>query len=123
MTPITAKSAPEGFQHCEQPQAWLWRTFADSVTSTLLVEQWQWSFPPGKLAVPLVRPLSISGWREDAIDALRLLSTIRLSFGRLWWTPTIKYTLRTAFQKRGLTVHDYLLRFTCKTIFDIGKVP
>ena len=48
-------------QHLEQPQAWLWATFEDSLTSTGDDEQRQCNFPPAKLESPLVRPLSTSG--------------------------------------------------------------
>lgn len=34
-TPMIAKMAPAGFQHWEQPQAWLCNTFPLMVTSTL----------------------------------------------------------------------------------------
>ena len=41
ITPTTEKRAPLGFQHFEQPQAWLCATLLASVTSTFLVGQWQ----------------------------------------------------------------------------------
>lgn len=40
-TPTMEKREPAGFQHLEQPQAWLWATLLFRVTLTLLDEQWQ----------------------------------------------------------------------------------
>lgn len=66
-TPTMEKREPEGFQHLEQPQAWLWATLLFKVISTWSEAQRQWSFPPEKLLEPGVMPLSIRGWREGAM--------------------------------------------------------
>lgn len=67
MTPTTEKSAFLGFQHFEQPQAWLCSTLLPRLTSTFLDEQWQNSFPPVKFVSPFLIPLSMEGCRESAI--------------------------------------------------------
>lgn len=73
MTPTMAKRELFGFQHLEQPQAWLWATLEERVTVTRLEGQWQWRVPPGWFGLPFVMPLLRAGWREGAIV-----------FG-LWW--------------------------------------
>src|SRR6186713_1162209 len=67
VTAMTEKRAPLGFQHLEQPQAWLCRTLPVISTSTLSLGQWQRRVPPVKLAEPLEKPLSMEGWREGAM--------------------------------------------------------
>ena len=63
--PTTAtwlKTAPAGFQHLVQPQAWLCAVWAPILTSTLSVEQLQCRVPPPKLGSPFLTPLSTAGW-------------------------------------------------------------
>lgn len=66
-TPTIENRAPAGFQHLEQPQAWLCATLLFRETTTWLDAQRQRREPPAKLGSPLVMPLSIRGWREGAI--------------------------------------------------------
>jgi len=61
MTAMMEKSALGGFQHCEHPQAWLWSTLLLRVTSILFAAQRQCNFPPAKVELPFVNPLSIIG--------------------------------------------------------------
>lgn len=63
-TPTTLNTAPFGFQHFEQPQAWLWATFVSSVTSTGLLEHLHCSLPPLLFGSPGLMPLSINGCNE-----------------------------------------------------------
>jgi len=57
------KIAPDGFQHLEQPQAWLCAMFEASEMVTGEVLQWQWSLPPENEEDPLVIPLLMEGCR------------------------------------------------------------
>ena len=72
-TPTTEKRAEAGFQHLEQPHAWLCRTLLSSLTVTGEEEHLQVRVPPEKLAEPCRRPLSIRGWREGAMMFLLLV--------------------------------------------------
>ncbi|CAI4163348.1 putative Lipoprotein [Alteromonas macleodii] len=47
-TAITAKVAPSGFQHFEQPQAWLCKVWAPTETSTLFEGHKHSIVPPEK---------------------------------------------------------------------------
>lgn len=68
-TPTMLKMAPEGFQHLEQPQAWLCAMFELRETVTGEVLQWQESLPPEKEEEPVVMPLLMRGWRlNDIVD-------------------------------------------------------
>jgi len=70
ITPTMEKIAEEGFQHLEQPQAWLWRTFEESETATFSEGQWQERVPPEKDSEPFFNPLSMRGWSlKDMIDS------------------------------------------------------
>ena len=62
--PTTAtwlKTAPSGFQHWVQPQAWLCAVCAPIFTSTLSVAHLQVSVPPPKFGSPFLTPLSTAG--------------------------------------------------------------
>ena len=72
-TPTTLKSALSGFQHLEQPQAWLWATFESRVTSTLLLEHLHWSCPPALSWWPFEMPLSTKGWMDAMLWAICLI--------------------------------------------------
>src|ERR1700720_4205648 len=63
-TATCEKSAPAGFQHFVQPQAWLWALCALIVTTTFLSEHLQVSVPPAKFAAAGLMPLSTAGWME-----------------------------------------------------------
>jgi hypothetical protein len=62
-TPTILKIAEEGFQHLEQPQAWLWEMFEVRETVTGEVLQWQWRLPPEKEEEPGVMPALMEGCR------------------------------------------------------------
>jgi len=69
-TPTMLKMALEGFQHLEQPQAWLCAMFELRETVTGEVLQWQESLPPEKEEEPAVIPLLMRGWRlNDILDS------------------------------------------------------
>lgn len=51
-TPTMLKIAPEGFQHLEQPQAWLCATFEEREMVTGELLQWQERLPPEKEEEP-----------------------------------------------------------------------
>ena len=67
-TATMLKVAPSGFQHWVQPQTWLCRVLAPSVTTTGSVAQWQVSLPPAKSGLPGLTPPSTDGWIEMAIE-------------------------------------------------------
>jgi hypothetical protein len=71
ITPTMLKIAPEGFQHLEQPQAWLCAMFEVRVIVTGEVLQWQWSLPPENEEEPLVIPLLMEGCRLNDILKIR----------------------------------------------------
>src|SRR5512134_4143491 len=60
-TATIENSAPAGFQHLEQPQAWLCATLPSIVTVTGAVLQWQLSVPPANFGLPFLSPLSTDG--------------------------------------------------------------
>ncbi len=60
-TATTEKSAPSGFQHLVQPQAWLWAVCARIVTSTGSLVHLQTRVPPWKSFVPGRIPPSTDG--------------------------------------------------------------
>src|SRR6218665_1708750 len=60
-TPTTENSAPAGFQHLVQPQAWLNKTWVDIATSTGSLWHRQRNVPPAKPAAPRATPLSTDG--------------------------------------------------------------
>src|SRR3569833_178077 len=62
-TATTENLAPAGFQHLEQPQAWLWATWAPIFTFTGLDAHLHTRVPPEKPAEPFLRPLSSDGCR------------------------------------------------------------
>jgi hypothetical protein len=84
ITPTREKRDPDGFQHLEHPQKWLWETLLERVISTgeleLELGQRQCSVPPGKDSEgePLVRPLSISGCREGGMVAVMVILALLL---------------------------------------------
>src|SRR5262245_16455188 len=61
-TPTTANTAPFGFQHLVQPQAWLWAMSPLILTVTGSFAHWQVSVPPAKPGEPFFTPLSTDGW-------------------------------------------------------------
>src|SRR5512143_907049 len=63
-TATTANSAPAGFQHLVQPQAWLCAVWEEIFTSTGLVLHLQVSVPPAKSFLPGFTPPSTEGWIE-----------------------------------------------------------
>lgn len=77
-TPTMLKIAPEGFQHLEQPQAWLCAILELRVTVTGEVLQWQDSVPPEKEGEPLVMPLLMRGCRLKDIVISRWLMFLRI---------------------------------------------
>src|SRR3954469_4343681 len=60
-TATTENTAPAGFQHLVQPQAWLWATLPLMETVTGSVAQRQLSVPPLNFLLPALTPLSIDG--------------------------------------------------------------
>jgi hypothetical protein len=63
------KIAEEGFQHLEQPQAWLWEMFEVRETVTGEVLQWQWRVPPENEEEPGVMPALMRGCKlKDIVD-------------------------------------------------------
>jgi len=60
-TATTENSAPFGFQHLVQPQAWLWAIWAPITTVTGLSVHLQVSVPPEKLSEAGAIPLSTDG--------------------------------------------------------------
>src|SRR4051812_41812606 len=67
-TATTENTAPAGFQHLVQPQAWLWATLPFMETVTGSVAQWQVSVPPLNFLLPALTPLSIDGWSLIAME-------------------------------------------------------
>src|ERR1700689_5203477 len=61
-TATTEKTAPSGFQHLVQPQAWLCAHWLATSTVTGLLLHLQVSVPPAKLALPGLTPSSTNGW-------------------------------------------------------------
>src|SRR5580700_5931370 len=74
-TATTENTAPSGFQHLVQPQAWLWATSPLMPTLTGLSLHLQTSVPPGKLSEPFFTPVSIDGWICTVMDFPRLCLT------------------------------------------------
>lgn len=66
-TPTMEKRAFFGFQHWEQPQAWLWRTLDLMVISILSWGQRHFRVPPVKLGDPFLILELRRGWRVIAI--------------------------------------------------------
>ena len=66
-TATWANKAPLGFQHLVQPQAWLWAVWAEMVTSTWSLAQWQRSLPPEKPGLAGGLPASIAGWMDTKL--------------------------------------------------------
>src|ERR671924_8933 len=60
-TATTENTAPAGFQHLVQPQAWLCATLPLMVTVTGSEAQRQVSVPPLNFLLPALTPLSIDG--------------------------------------------------------------
>src|SRR3954447_19255250 len=60
-TATTENTAPAGFQHSVQPQAWLWATLPLMETVTGSLAQRQVSVPPLNFLAPALTPLSIDG--------------------------------------------------------------
>src|SRR5688572_9209552 len=60
-TATTENTAPAGFQHLVQPQAWLWATLPLMETVTGSAAQWQVNVPPLNFFAPALTPLSIDG--------------------------------------------------------------
>src|SRR5690349_23125190 len=73
-TATTEKTAPAGFQHFVQPQAWLCATLPLIVTVTGSSVQWHVSVPPLNFLAPALTPLSIDGW---SFMAMRRPSIVR----------------------------------------------
>ena len=67
MTATTENTAPEGFQHLLQPQAWLCATCPLISTFTGSVAHLQVSVPPAKSARPCLTPLSTDGWMRMSL--------------------------------------------------------
>src|SRR5437868_10610733 len=63
-TATTENTAPLGFQHLVQPQAWLCADCDFTDTSTGLLVQWHTSVPPAKPLLARLKPLSTDGWME-----------------------------------------------------------
>src|ERR1700761_8803679 len=61
-TATTENLAPAGFQHLEQPQAWLWATAAPIFTFTGLDVHLHTRVPPANEGEPFFRPPSSVGW-------------------------------------------------------------
>src|SRR5579871_4026957 len=61
VTPTMENSAPCGFQHLLQPQAWLKATLESILTVTGLLAHLQVSVPPAKFGEPFLTPLSTIG--------------------------------------------------------------
>src|SRR3954471_16651782 len=61
-TATTENTAPAGFQHLVQPQAWLCATLPLIATVTGSLAQRQLSVPPLNFLLPALTPLSIAGW-------------------------------------------------------------
>jgi hypothetical protein len=61
-TPTTANTAPFGFQHLVQPQAWLWAMLPLILTVTGSFAHWHVRVPPAKFGEPFFTPLSTDGW-------------------------------------------------------------
>src|SRR5882672_460811 len=61
MTATTENTAPSGFQHLLQPQAWLKATSPPSATVTVSFVHLQLSVPPLKPLVPALTPSSTLG--------------------------------------------------------------
>src|SRR5678815_2410823 len=72
-TATTENTAPAGFQHLVQPQAWLCATLPLIDTVTGSVAQWQVSVPPLNFLLPALTPLSIDGW---SLMAMRVPSPV-----------------------------------------------
>src|SRR3989442_16036474 len=64
-TATCENSAPAGFQHLVQPQAWLCALWPVIDTVTFLSEHLQFSVPPAKFGAAGLMPLSIAGWMEN----------------------------------------------------------
>src|SRR5690349_13714964 len=73
-TATTENTAPAGFQHLVQPQAWLWATLPLMETVTGSVAQRQVSVPPLNFLLPALTPLSIDGWSLIAMEHTPLVS-------------------------------------------------
>src|SRR6185503_20925203 len=72
-TATTENTAPAGFQHLVQPQAWLCATLPLMLTVTGSEAQWQVSVPPLNFLAPGFRPLSIDGCNFTAMGIPLLL--------------------------------------------------
>src|SRR5262245_60223221 len=92
MTATTENTAPAGFQHLVQPQAWLNATLPLSATVTCCEAHLQTSVPPAKSFAP--RPLSIDGCSERAICVFPLVNWKKAAYG-----PFFRLCLRLRRQK------------------------
>ena len=61
-TATTENSAPSGFQHFVQPQAWSWATWPLMLTVTGLDAHLHFNVPPAKLGDSGFSPWSTAGW-------------------------------------------------------------
>jgi hypothetical protein len=75
-TATTANSAPLGFQHLVQPQAWLCADWDLTVTSTGFWLHLQTSVPPAKSLAAAFEPLSTAGWIETVAMCVTLADVL-----------------------------------------------
>jgi hypothetical protein len=68
-TATTENTAPSGFQHLVQPQAWLCAIWPFTATFTGLLVHAQTKVPPAKLALSFGRPLSMLGCNFSAMSS------------------------------------------------------